>query len=260
MKRTLFGCSALMLGSLFLVTLLAAAPDPAASGSQDIERLKLEIEKQKLENEKLQLEVEKMKVQATAVPPAPLGKEEKASRKEMRIAERVIQSEELAKRNADDETRMVFDFTNGEVWYKGVRHSMNDMPELMDREKWTEKRTLVRRNGNGVGKYRLAHLNISAIKYEGKERGVFVWEAPGEAGGFQFDAPEGFSSESPYSEIRNKVENEYFTYDKQSKKKKIRILRYKNKKGRMTWDDKLNFWFDADDRLVKVEWGVLDEH
>jgi hypothetical protein len=249
------------LATLAGALLLAAGSLPAASSDrQDIERLKLEIEKQKLENERLQLEVEKMKVQATAVPPAPVGKEEKASRKERIVTERAKQSEELARKNAVDETRMVLDFTNGEVWYKGVRHSLNDLPELFDREGWKEKRALVRRNGNGVGKYRLAHLNIASLKYEGRERGVFTWEAPAGTGGLAFDAPEGFSSESPYADIRNKVENEYFTYDRQSKKKKFRILRYKSRKGRMTWDDKLNFWFDADDRLVKVEWGVLDEH
>lgn len=246
--------------TIFSTSPSMAAPESTSKATQDMERLKLEIEKQKLENEKLQLEVEKMKIQSTAVPPGKLSKEEKQDRKERVIAERVRQSEELAKKIASDDQRMVMDFTNGEVWYKGVRHSMNDMPELMDREKWTEKRVLVRRGGNGQGKYRLGHLNIAAIKYEGKEHGVFVWETPGMAGGFQFDAPEGFSSESPYSEIRNKVENEYFTYVKQSKKGKFRILRYKHKTAKLEWDDKLNFWFDKDDKLVKVEWGVLDEH
>lgn len=234
-----------------------------AETALEMERLKLEIERLKLENQRLELKKEQERLSAPA--PEKSGKDGDPGKdrktRELDVSdERARQSADLAAERAGETDRMVFDFTNGEFWYKGIRHSMNDMAEFLATEGVPAKREMVKRSGSGDARYRYAYRNIQNVRYKGRERGVFVWEAPDEKGGFQFVVPEGFASEAPYSEVRNLFESGYFTYDKQKKKDDLRILRFKHKAGRFKWADKLNFWFDKDDRLVKVEWGVLDEN
>ncbi len=260
----------MIVASCLSFTGLEAAPKatPTASVSDrelEVEKLKLEIERSKLENQKLQLELEKDRMTGNQTRKdenvsQKESKTEKKQRKARVVEEMAAKSAELAKQTEAETDRMVFDFTNGEVWFKGIRHSMNDLAELFDHEGVKVKRNLLKRKSNGTGRYEYAYRNLASQRYEQQEKGVFVWTTPGPEGGYSFVTPEGYSSESPYGEIRNRAENDYFTYDKQKKKGKFRILRFKNKGGFFKFPEKLNFWVDEKDRLAKIEWGILDEN
>lgn len=251
--------------SLFSIIVLAflvsgaGAQEPTPLPNADLERMSLENERMKLENERMQLEIEKMRIQNTQEKPESSKKDRKENAEDF-LKAMAKKSAEMAKEHAEDATRMVLDFNNGEVWYKGIRHSIHDLPELYDHEGWEYKKRVAKRNANGVGRMLYAHRNISLLRYEGRDRGVFVWERPQEGEGLLFITPEGVEPGSAYGNYRNLFENDVYHYDKQKKKKKMRILKFKNPKGFFRFDDKLNFWFDGDDKLARIEWGVLDEN
>jgi hypothetical protein len=240
------------------------AVEPTAPNASEMERMRLENEKMKLENERLKLDIEKIRVEsgvvATPEPVVESRKDRKERKKDDILGAMKSKSQELANGNAEDSNQVVLDFNNGDIWYRGVRHSMTDLPEMLEREKWDATRKLVKRNAGGYARYRWVRDNIASERYEHRKRGMFIWEAPKEGVGFAFVTPEGPGNASPYDEFRNAFGNELYEYDKQKKKGKFRIIRFKHRTGFFDFDDKLNFWFDSSDRLVKVEWGVLDEN
>jgi hypothetical protein len=257
-----------------------AAKNASTPVSQDssIERMRLENERMKLENDRLKMQIEreklKAKTAATTKPPKADVKEVQENqpivvsspKKYIGLEIGRIRSEASADSQAkaeeikDDATRVVLDFTNGELWYKGVRSSMNDFPELAKREGWKTKTRVEKRRSNGYAKQRTTYKNLSAAKYEMRDKGTFTWTASLEEGALAFDTPEGVSSESSYDEFRNNYENTYFTYEKSKSRDGLTWLFFKHRVDFKNWSEKLQFGFDKEGKLARIDWGILDEN
>jgi hypothetical protein len=238
------------------------AQSPTFTTQQDleVEKLKLEIERLKLENQRLQLQIQSLQM-AKPEEKTEEKKEKKDEKKEQNrlAADMAAKSEELAKQNASDESKIVLDFTNGEIWYKGVRNKMNDFAQLCRDEKWNVKPDFVKFDINGDSMKRYKYQNLYLDRYDYQDKGVFVYEAPQKAGDFSFGTPEGVNQDSSVGEIRNRFETDYFTFEKERNDKDMRILRFKHKVGWLAFDEVLEFWFDQKGRLQKVKWGMLDK-
>jgi hypothetical protein len=263
MKNTWMIVWTLLLGVQLCSDANAAAP-PTPEPS--LKKMELQNEKMKLENERLKLEIEKMKVEKENAPEKSGIVVAPSAKKAIKMEAERLQNESaqacaaLAEAAKADLSKVILDFNNGELWYKGVRSSLNDFHELVKREEWKSTRSVDKRNSHGYGFVRDTYRNISAGKYEHKKRGAFTWTASAEEGAFSFETPEGLTNESSYDDFRNKFEGPYYAYDGSGYKSKMSFLRFKHKVKFTEFGEKVRFWFDKEKRLVKVEWGVLDEN
>jgi hypothetical protein len=247
-------------------------PSPStAISSQDleVEKLKLEIERLKLENERLQLQIQTLKINGSDAPtPADKdagtkegAKEDKKDGKssEKTIGERQKKSEELAKQFAGNEKMVVLDFTNGEIWYKGIRYSIYQFTHLAADVNWQVKSAFVKYDLNGDSCYRYRHNNLYLDRYQGIPKGVFYYESPAKTADLNFITPEGIDQDSTRGAIRNRFETPYFTFDYERKEKESQVLRYKHGNGFLAFDDVLEFWINKQGKIELIKWGWLDK-
>ena len=75
---------------------------------------------------------------------------------------------------------------------------------------------------------------------------------------FQVLAPENVSFSSNLGDVRNAYQSAYFNYDGQDKDGKLQVLKYKHNQD-LNFADWLKFWFDSGEKIVKIQYGVLDE-
>jgi hypothetical protein len=240
----------------------STAPEPTPTLTFEEQKQALELEKLQLENEKLKFEMEKMKAQSTQTA-QPVenrtSKEDKEMAVEQFMTEKAKKSEEMAKENKDKETIVVLDFVNAEIWYKGVRYSLHELNYLaednhLDMSKLVDQ---IAPSGDPRNLYRVR--NLSLLRYSMKNRGIMGFAVPVKDDDFQFLTPEGITFSSGIGDVRNVYQSLYYTFDGESHEKKLRVLKYIHN---VAWDfaDRLQFYFDKDDKLVKVRFGVLDEH
>jgi hypothetical protein len=237
---------------------------PLSGSSLDIERQRLEVERMKLENEKLKLELEKLKLQATAQPSTEKSEKiaKEGNRKEdIQVYQADIskKAEDLAKLNKDKNDVLILDFVNAEGWHHGVRYNLHQLYSLAEDQKWPLKKKLNGRLPNGVPRYLYPIQNISLLKYESRDRGIIEIGLVQKEGDFNILTPEGISLASSIGDIRNAYQSLYFSLDSQYERDKLRVLKYKHSQG-LNFGDFLEVFFDHDGKLVRIRYGVLDEH
>ncbi len=239
-----------------------AEPTPSGPASLQLEEQRLEIEKLKLENEKLQLELEKAQFQATQTA-VPQGKNQ-TSQGNTKGDVKVYQSdasqkaEELAKANKDKENLLVLDLVNGEVWNKGVRYNLHELYTLAEDRGWKMGKKLDEMDTSNHERYLYQYRNISLLKYENRDRGIFKMTAPASPDDLDFLTPEGISFASPDGDVRDAFENVYFSYDREGHEGRRMALRYDHSRG-LAFDDKIEVVFDKDGKMAELRYGVLDE-
>ncbi|HJT23185.1 MAG TPA: hypothetical protein VJ873_01315 [bacterium] len=248
----------------------AGATASPASDSLEVEKLKLEIERLKLENQRLQLEIKTLQLGNPNTPspdntpgmpaatPTPNPQQTDKDKKHY-AADMAVKAEALAKENAQNEKLVVLDFTNGEIWYKGVRSKMNDFKLFCSDQNWEMHPEFIKNDINGDSLYRYRHQNMYLDRYDMQSRGVFGFEAPEKDGDFTFLTPEMVTDKSGYGDIRNHFETAYFTFDKEDKDKGFKILRFKHTADFLGFDDVILVWFDKKGNFVKLRWGMLDK-
>lgn len=228
--------------------------------SLEVEKLNLQIEELKLENQRLELQIKTIQLGIPQETPGQQTQKKDEKKDNERIAaDMAAKAEDLAKQNAADEHLVVLDFTNGEIWYKGIRNKLNDFAGFSADQKWKVDAQFVKYDINGDSLNRFQHQNMYLDRYSAQSRGVFVFEAPSKDDDFKFITPEGVQNDSLFGEFRNRFETDYLTFDSEKKDKGFRILRFKHKAGFLGFDDVLEFWFDKDDHFQKLKWGMLDK-
>jgi len=233
-----------------------------SESSLEEEKKKLEIERMQLENEKLQLEMEKLKAQATQTVQK---KEPKITKEEVEAKTQDLQlqlakkSEALAKDNKDKTNLLILDFTNEEVWYKGIRYTMTEWNVLADNQDWKIRGIVDKRDGAGYERVRYKFRNVSSLKYETRIRGIFEVDAAKTDDDFKFLTPEGLSFDSSEGDVRNAYQGFYFKVDGVHTEKGVKIVRFKHGHD-LDFDDKLEIGFDKTGKLVQIRYGVLDEN
>jgi hypothetical protein len=223
----------------------------------------MELEKLRLEKEKLELEVEKLKLQATLGPSTETKKEKpsKADKKELLEkfqSDYSAQAQTLAQQHKDEADLMVLDLVNSEIWYKGTRYGIHEWESLAGNQGWKLSKRVDSRDSGGHARYLYRYLNNSLLRYEGRNRGVWTFQAPSKDGDFRFLTPEGLSFTSLQEDVRNAFKNDYFEFERQKRDKHGMLLRYVHK---VNWqfDDKLEVSFGLDGKMSGLRYGVLDE-
>ena len=266
MKIQRIGFIGLMLGLGYGPALWAQTateePTPSGPASLQIEEQKLEIEKLKLEKDKLQLEMQKMQLQATqtAVPETNGKAPKRDSRDEMKVyqAEASNKAGEAAKANKDKENLLVLDLVNDEVWNKGVRYNLHELYTLAEDRGWKMTHKTDSFDPAGHQRVLYQYRNISLLRYENRDRGIFTITEPKDEGDFDFLTTEGISSASSSGDVRNNFQSLYFTYDREDRRGPFSILKYNHGRG-MAFADKLEVFFDREGKMAKLRYGVLDE-
>ncbi len=247
------------------VPTVAATPIPGGSGIQNSQDF--ELEKLRLEKQKLELEVEKMRLQTganaqSAAPP----KREKSYDKNLRKIEQeelrresFKQSQALAQQHKDEADLLVVDFTNGQVWYKGVPYGAYEWEMLAENQGWKVQTTVVARDVGGHARKLYRYQNGSILRYEGRDRGIWTLEAPASDGDLRVLMTENLSFQSRQEDFRSQFTNGYLVFEKQRRDKNGMMLRYKQG-GLWKFAEKLEVYFDKDGRMSKIRYGILDEH
>jgi hypothetical protein len=256
------------LGLLFLLVIETASlhaqdlsPSSTPTMTFEQEKQKLELERIELENEKLKLEMEKMKLESapTAIPGG--NQEREAKDKEINELQTAMtqKAESLAKENKDKANVVVVDLFNNEIWHKGVRYGLHGLYDIADDNHYKMDKRTDQIDPNGDPRFLYRFGNISLLRYESQKRGIVEIEAPVKADDFQLLTPEGVSFSAGIGDVRNAYQNVYFVYDGESHENHHVILKYTHK-VELNFSDRLNFDFDKDGKLVKIRYGVLDEH
>jgi len=237
----------------------STTPTQAVDNFQ-VEKLQLEIERLKLENQRLQLQIQTLQMAPT--PETKVDKsdaeQEKKEVKKLSV-EMKYKAEDLAKQNAYDDHMVILDFSNREIWYKGVRAKVDDFARVCSDQKWKEDEKFLKYDMNGDSLTRYRHQNMYLDRYGMQPSGVFVFEAPVSTDDFRFVSPEGVQLESSFSDIRNRFESPYFKFANEDKDKDMKILRFKHGGDLLGFADVVEFWFDSSDHFVKLKWGLLDK-
>lgn len=267
MKKPFRALTFVMLASLLGGPLAYAADEtPTASDdSLEVEKLKLQIEELKLENQRLQLQIKTMQLGTSAgnpttlpstptVTPTPVDKGGKKVAKDM--AEK---AEALAQQYASDDRKVVLDFSNGEMYYKGVHYDIMDFNGFCEDQKWGEKPKFVKYDISGDSMYRYQYHNMSLSRYDAQTLGVFTVEAPQNDGDFTFITPETVTETSRFYDFRNHFETAYFKFSEERKQDGYRVIRFRHYVDFLGFDDVLEFWFDTKDNFAKLKWGTLDK-
>ena len=239
--------------------IVSETPTPADE-SLEVEKLKLQIEELKLENQRLDLQIKTLQLgtpQSTPATKTPTKEEKKDDRGY--AADMAEKAQDLAKQYAADETKVVFDFSNGEIWYKGIRNKLNDFNGFCADQKWKVNTQFVKYDINGDSLNRVQFHNMYLERYSMQSRGVFVYKPPAQDGDFLFATPEGVQNDSAFGDFRNQFETKYFKFDKEDNKDGFRILRFKHSPDFLAFDDVLEVWFDKNDHFYQLKWGMLDK-
>jgi len=242
----------------------AQDPGPMPTLSDPVlekERQKLLLERMRLENEKLRFEVEKAKGQTVSPPVTVIqaggeeGKEERVKAFQVSVSSK---AEALAKEGGEEKGRIVLDFVNAEVWHHGVRYQLHALEALGRDLGRPIKPRVAGRLPDGYPRNLYVMGNISLLRYQGKDRGIFEWVPPKKEDDFKFTTPEGVHDEVSSGTIRNVYQSEYFAFEWQREERDKTRIRYKHSRG-LNFDDKLEFLMDRDGKILKVRYGVLDE-
>lgn len=239
-----------------------SATPAAISDSLMVEKLKLQIEQLKLENQRLELQIKTLQMGNIDKTPTPTIKPTStpADYAWKKFAKDMAdKAQALSEQNAAEEHKLVLDFSNGEMWYKGVHYKIANFKDLCEDQKWKASDKFLRYDINGDSLYRRQFQNMYFEIYGMQTRGVFVMEAPKNDGDFSFITPETITEKSGFWDFRKLFETAYFIYDKEDKQKGCRVIRFKHPAGFLGFDDVLEFWFDNKDNFVKLRWGLLDK-
>lgn len=215
-----------------------------------------------LENEKLQLEMEKLKAQATqttVIKEPRMTKEDLAAKMQDYQLQLAKKSEALATANKDKENLLILDFTNEEVWYKGIRYGMTEWNILATNQNWKVKRLLDKRDGSGYERVRYRFRNVSSLKYETRTRGIFEVMEAKTGDDLRFLTPEGLSFDSTEGDVRNAYTGIYFKSDGIHREKDLKIVKFKHSHD-LDFDARLEIGFNKEGKLVQIRYGVLDEN
>ncbi len=96
----------------------------------------MQIEELKLENQRLELQIKTIQLGTPQETPGQKTQSEEKKDNKRVAADMASKAEDLAKQNALDEHLVVLDFTNGEIWYKGIRNKLNDFAGFSADQKW----------------------------------------------------------------------------------------------------------------------------
>lgn len=254
----LMGTTASKADENFSVTPTMTPTFESTMAALEAEKKKLEIERIELENEKLKMEMEKTKIQET---PVLSGDDLKAQeKKQLADYQETLEkkSENLAKENKDKEDLLVLDFVDAEVWFKGVKYSINEWDILTDDQKWKARKYMDKRDPWGNERNVCAVHNASLMKYVNRSRGIFTVGPITKEGDFHFLTPEGISFESSEGDVRNAYQGLYFKINGEHREKELKIVKFKHSNG--DFDDKLEIGFNKDGKLTQIRFGVLDEN
>lgn len=265
----------LTVGSFLLVPLVfsvshAGAQTLTPTLTVEQEKQNLRMEKLELENRELKLKVEELEFQATKtarpleVPTATPGLEksgegQKDKEGQTFKADFSKQAEKLARLRKDEKNLLVVDFVNAEIWNQGVRYNLHELDGMADECHWkmTVQVDEIAPNGDRRQLYRAC--NISLLRYEGRLRGILTFIAPLNESDFQVITPDGLSFDSVIGDVRDAAPNEYFVFDGERKEDGGKTLKYLHPVS-LDFSDRLEFNFDKSGKLVKIRYGVLDEH
>jgi hypothetical protein len=242
----------------------AQDPTPAPTFSDpglEKERQKLLLERMRLENEKLKFEVEKAKAPTPSSPVTVIreggeeGKEERIKAFQSAISSK---AGALAAEAKEQKDMLVFDFVNAEIWHHGVRYQLHALEALARDLERAIKPKLAGRLSDGYPRNLYVMGNVSLLRYQGRDRGIFEWVPPKKADDFKFMTPEGVDGETSSGTIRNVYQSEYFSFEWQRDEGEKTRIRYKHSRG-LNFDDKLEFLTDRGGKILKIRYGVLDE-
>jgi hypothetical protein len=260
--------------SAFLQTRLQAQTlTPTETAGTDAESAAITQEKEKIELEQLQLQdaelkLKLMQAQAQLTPTSPTptpqpaavnGNQVKQALEDFKLAE-TKKAEALAKDNKDKTDVLILDLVNAEVWYKGVRYGIYEFYNLAADQDWKISKTLDERDPSGHARNLYSYQNVSLLRYENRDRGVFSMKAPLNTGDMDFLTPEGLSFKSASGDVRDNNQNAYFKYDSQGEDKGQRILKYVSPESFLDFNIQAEFWFDRHDKLTRIRFGTLGEH
>jgi len=173
-------------------------------------------------------------------------------------AQASTQAEKLAAEVKEQPSVLVFDFANSEFWHHGVRYQVHILEALGRDLNNPLKPKMKGRLPDGYPRNLYSIGNISLLRYQGRDRGIFEWVPPKLGNDYEFRTPEGITQGSTVGEIRNSYQSNYFSFEWQREEgDKIR-LRYKHSMD-LAFDDKLEFLVSREGKILKVRYGVLDE-
>ena len=221
------------------------------------------MEKLELENEKLKLQVDKLQFQATqtAAPASSPVTHVETIQKEIEVLklDSSRKAAVLAQSGKDQGNLLVLDFVNAEVWTKGVRYSLWQPESMAEDNQWDVEKRLDKIGPDGDRRYLWRLKNLSWLCYEGRRRGIVTLLAPTGPGDFSFAMPEGLSLDSAVGDVRNSYPDAYFAIDGEKKEGTVRVLKFIHRVD-FDFSDRLEFGFDKRGKMVKIRYGVLDEH
>ncbi|HVM31656.1 MAG TPA: hypothetical protein VMU88_00840 [bacterium] len=238
-------------------------PTPVVT-AVSLEQEKLDVERLRLENEKLKLEIEKMQLSATAVAtpagtptvaPSPTPNKDALADFKQSFSDKAMA---LSKAHAAEADLMVLDFVNSEIWFKGVRYSVYELPALAEDQKLKVSKTLDERLPNGSPRWRYQVANLTLLKYEARDKGILEITAPQAPGDFRLLTVEGLSFDSTEGDVRDSAQNPYLKYDGQGESQGFKTLRYGHDAG-LAFGDGLQFLVTRDGKIHKIRFGTLDE-
>ena len=269
------------LQTLFIFTLLilvqsglrAQTVTSTTTSGTDAESTAIAQEKEKIELEQLQLQDAQLKLKLmqaqaqltptsptpTALPVALTGDKAKQALEDFKLAESK-KAEALAKENKDKADVLTLDLVNSEVWYKGVRYGMYEFYNLTEDQGWKITKTVDERDPSGHARNLFAYQNVSLLRYENKDQGIFSMKAPLNTGDLDFLTPEGLSFKSSNGDVRDNTQNVFLKYDSQSEEKNQKILKYLSPENFLGFNVQMEFWFDRHDKMTQIRYGVLGEH
>lgn len=254
--------------SFFLFSIgraLAQEPTATPTLTLDQQQQSLKMEKLELENERLKFQMEKLQFQATqtAVPAYSSGGKAETASKEKETESLKLDSSSkasaLAQSGKSQENLLVVDFANAEIWTGGVRYSLYQPESMAEDRHWGIEEQINKIGPDGDRRYLRRLRNLSWLRYEGRKRGIVTFLAPRGTDDFSLVLPEGLSFESGVGDVRNGYPNAYFVLDGERKDGTVRILKFIHRVD-LDFPDKLEFGFDKEGKMVKIRYGVLDEH
>lgn len=205
------------------------------------------LEKQELDIETLRLQVEKQG-----------GKETQPDETVERL-ESAQKSEELAKTESGKENLLVLDWVNGEIWNKGARYRISELYNLAIARDWPVEKTLEKRAPDGHARWRWIIRNMSLLRYQNRDRGIFEIRQPAQPNDFEILLTGGFSFQSSANEAKNVLDCPYYLYDGEDDGENGSTIKFKHDRG-LDFDDKLEVFFDSSGKITRLRYGVLDEH
>ena len=164
-----------------------------------------------------------------------------------------------SKANKDRENWVVLDWVNGEIWNQGFRFKISQLDGLAQVRKWKIEKTLEKRDPAGHPRWLYKIGNMSLLRYKNREGCIFEIKPPSQPGDFEMETAEGISFQSSGDDLQDAIQNPYFTYEGEQIQENERILKYKHSND-LAFDDKLEVFLDPSGKMIKIRYGILDEH